>query len=114
MEKLNKETPVTQILISGSQNDKWFSDFPLVSLYFNDGLEADIDTTFYSISDNDIWEIYTESFSVEKSGFVNLKFRSLDIFGNLENTKNILLKINTDGKWVDKVEIKNSEFRVDF
>ncbi|MBU1133011.1 peptidoglycan DD-metalloendopeptidase family protein [Patescibacteria group bacterium] len=113
-EKEQKELPETQILVSGSQNNGWFYEFPLISFSFSGDQNNNIDTTFYSISENDTWEPYTQPVFISKNGFVNLKFRSLDTFGNLEDTNKILLKINTANKFIDQLNVTESFFEVNF
>lgn len=112
-EKEQKEPLETQLLVTGGQNTGWFYEFPLISLSFINNQNELIDSIFYSIDPNDTWEIYTQPFLINKDGFINLKFRSLDIFGNLEDTKSALLKINTSNNMVDRLGITNSYFKID-
>ncbi len=111
-EKVDKNPPETEVLVSGSQNNGWFTEFPLIEFSFYNGEDTNIENTFYSIDSGDTWETYTEPFYVQKDGITNLIFKSQDTNGNMEDEKNFVLHVNLYERKIEKKGVRNSEFRI--
>lgn len=111
-EKIDKNPPVTEILVSGSQDNSWFTEFPLINLSPYDAENSQIDAIFYSINDGETWETYTEPFYLQKDGATDLLFKSQDIYENLETTKNYVILVNTQGKQTLRIKVKNATFEI--
>ena len=113
-EKLDANSPETDISVSGSQNGSWFTEFPLVELNPYDGENSLIDGTFYSINNGEIWEAYTQPFFIQKDGITDLLFKSQDVYENVEDTKNYILQVNTSGKQTFKARVLGSKFETTY
>ena len=92
----DKIAPVTDINISGQAgaNDWYLSDVQ-VSLTAQDN-EGGVGVlkTEYSLDNGISWNIYQNPFFVSKEGAGFILYRSQDFLGNLEDTKNVEIKID--------------------
>lgn len=111
-EKQDSSPPETQITVSGSQNNGWFTQFPMITLSCYDADNTPIDTIFYSINNGEVWNTYTDPFFIQKEGITNLLFKSQDVYENMEDTNNYIIQVNTLGKNVLKRKIINSSFQI--
>ena len=110
-EKNDSNPPNTLILVSGSQTDGWFNEFPLIQFFYDGGDEINIKNTLYSTDNGDGWDNYNQPFHVEKDGIVNLLYKSIDENDNIEPEKNYVLHINTNGKQTDRIRVRNASFK---
>ncbi|MBW6441549.1 peptidoglycan DD-metalloendopeptidase family protein, partial [Patescibacteria group bacterium] len=113
-EKIDYQPPETGIIVSGSQNDLWFIEYPMVELLPNDENVNGVGFTIYSIDDGDFWHNYSQPFYVEKEGITNLIYKSQDLNENMESEKNIVLHINTSGAKTEKIKVLDGNFKVSF
>jgi murein DD-endopeptidase MepM/ murein hydrolase activator NlpD len=108
-EKADSSPPVTQIIVSGSKNANWFTEFPTVELSAVDP-ESSQTTIFFTLEGETGWEEYLSPFSVNKEGIINIQFRSMDEKGNIEETQNYVIQIDTQNKGKKIVRVKNAGF----
>ncbi len=109
-EKIDATPPSTKIEITGNITNDWYSKFPQVTLTIsNEVSEDDPYTTYYTL-DGSNWLVYEEPFYVDLEGVVTIQFRSIDSVGNLEETQNYAVKINTLGKYTKTLVVKQAVF----
>ncbi|MFA6981874.1 MAG: peptidoglycan DD-metalloendopeptidase family protein [Patescibacteria group bacterium] len=106
-EKSDLYTPDTSVSVTGNYNNYWYSNNPTISF----ATQNPSDRIFYSI-EGDHWNEYIEPFVLEKVGVVVISYRSQAENGNLEETQDKIIKINTTGRYVKTVIIKGSQFSV--
>ena len=99
----------TKLEITGNTLDNWYIEFPTITL---SSVDIDLNTIFYSLGD-DRWEKYFTPFKIEKEGIVKFSYRSGDAAGNYETTKEQIIKINTLGKWVKTLKVRNASFTIE-
>ncbi|RJQ33004.1 MAG: hypothetical protein C4562_01800 [Actinobacteria bacterium] len=89
-------SPVTSIIISGAKGDNgWYTSDVNVSLSAQDNADGlGIQKTEYSLDNGATWQVYDTAFSINREGIANLAYRSQDKAGNLEQDKQIELKID--------------------
>ena len=111
-EKIDPNSPLTTITMTGRKDGNWYTESPIVSLYAVDGEnESGVDKTFYSIDGGDSWEEYLAQTQVVKEGVYAILFRSVDRVENYEPTKDsTLLRVDTLGLFKDELALKNSVF----
>ncbi|MDC0449006.1 peptidoglycan DD-metalloendopeptidase family protein [bacterium] len=100
-EKIDKETPQTEIIVQ--ENIVEFTVFDPDSTKV---------TTFYTIDSEKTWLVYENPFVLDQEGITNILFRSQDESGNLEETRNRVVIINTSGMWMDKAAVKGANFNL--
>jgi len=93
-DKLDDKPPITNTIVSGTQIDGWFIEYPLVEFLAQDNFSG-VGFTSYSIDEGDFWHNYSQPFYIEQDGIVNLLYKSQDINGNLENENSYVIHINT-------------------
>lgn len=111
-EKEDSQPPETQIILSGSQEDRWFTENPLVELITDDGGVTDLEFTVYSMDEGDFWHNYTQPFYIEQNGIMNLIYKSQDSNGNMESENNFVIHVNTQGLKTQRIRIKNTGFEI--
>lgn len=114
-EKINKLTPITQILVSGSQdsqNTGWFIEFPLITLSPTEAENSLTDITLYSTNNGDTWNTYVQPFLIQKEGINTILYRSQGINGVMEGTQSYVIKVNTLGKTILKRKVNDASFTV--
>ena len=102
-EKIDAQAPKAQIAISGNLIDGWFKELQLATL---SSADADLDKIFYSINGEEDWHEYTTPFTINLEGVVSIQYKAQDLNGNQEETKDILIKIDTKNKFKNTVTIK--------
>lgn len=110
-EKADSSPPVTQIIISGSVDGNWYTEYPSVEFSVTDS-EGSPTTIFYSLEGEAGWEEYSNPFIVTKEGIVNIEYRSMDEKGNIEKTQSYVLQIYTKGRGKKTVRVKETEFTI--
>ena len=105
----NIAPPTTELEITGDTSNDWYIEFPLVTLTSTD---TDLNKIFYSLGD-DRWEEYSAPFKIGKEGIVKFSYRSGDVAGNYETTKEQIIKINTLGKWIKTLKVRNASFTIE-
>jgi len=111
-EKIDRNPPKTQILISGSQNNGWYSDFPLIKFTSYDNENSTIENIFYSTNDGETWETYVEPFYFQKDGITDIIFKSQDINGNIEDENSFVIQVNLLKKTTKRVRVSGSTFEI--
>lgn len=101
---------LTSIDILGVQENDWYISYPLITLTPS---EQD-STVYYTYDGEGNWNLYLEPFEIHKDGMVDIMFRSVDSAGNLEETNNYVLKIDTKGLFKKSVKVAGSSFSVSF
>ncbi|MDO8570639.1 MAG: hypothetical protein Q7R97_03585 [Candidatus Daviesbacteria bacterium] len=91
----DKITPTTISELQGtSGNNNWYTSDVNVSLSATDNIGGSgIDKTEYSF-DNIVWQTYTIPVLINKEGKTIIYYRSKDLVGNLETTKQTEIKID--------------------
>ena len=111
-EKIYTQASETNIIISGSQTEGWYINYPLVKLVPKNTNTIDIEFTLYSIDSGDFWHSYSQPFYLEQHGIVNLLYKSQDINGNMENENSCVIHINVDGLKTQKLKVKETNFEI--
>jgi murein DD-endopeptidase MepM/ murein hydrolase activator NlpD len=111
-EKIASSVPVTEIIISGTQIGDWYTSPVVIKLTINNSsdFENNMLTTFYTLNGETDWKEYVEPVLLDKTGATTINFRTTDAFGNLEETQTRLMLVNTLGKGVKRVIVKDSSF----
>ncbi len=91
----DKIAPVTSVQLSGTPgNNSWYlSDVNFSLSAIDNESGSGLDKTEYSF-DNTTWQKYIEPFTVNTEGKTIIYFRSSDFVGNLEQTKQVEIKID--------------------
>ena len=110
-EKEDLSPPETQLIISGSKEGNWFLEYPTVTFETTD-LESSPTTTFYTTSGEEEWKFYSEPFTLRKDGVTNLQFRSQDENGNIEETQNVVVQVDTKNRFKKKLVISSAFFKI--
>jgi hypothetical protein len=85
--------PVSIAKVSGTVSDDWSNSNVTVALSSNDNLSG-LKGTEYRIGDSGEWIPYNNPVDINQEGVYTLEFRSMDIAGNLEETKQQIIKID--------------------
>jgi murein DD-endopeptidase MepM/ murein hydrolase activator NlpD len=106
----------TQIEVAGEQSGGWFLTTPTVSFSVEadeaSGMSSELFTVFYTTDNELTWETYQDPFEIQKEGVFTILYRAMDSQGNLEPTKDLLLKVDTLGKWSRSLGIAGGQFSV--
>jgi hypothetical protein len=108
-EKMNTAPPLTLLNVSGAKTSNWFTEFPVLELTVN-GPDSSQATIFFTTGGETEWEEYLNPVTLRLDGIINLQYRSQDVYGNLEETQNYVLQIDTKDKGKKTVKIKNNTF----
>lgn len=108
--KVDTLPPETSISIQGNQINGWFTEYPLITLSCNDEDTNQIEGIFYSINNGETWELYKEPILIQKEGVTDFLYKSQDINGNMEETRNYVIRVNTLGKMTRTIKIIGSRF----
>lgn len=100
--KANPIDPSTTIQINGTMQDEWYTEHPAITLSSNALI-------FYALEEED-WQEYTHPFVVEKEGIFPIYYRSMNEDGYIERVQTQLLKVDTQGLWKKKLQIKGAVF----
>lgn len=93
--KIDKNPPETSISLEGTEGDNgWYKSDVLVTLLAQDN-EGGLGEkpTEYSF-DGENWQEYSGPFTISEEGEFTLYYRSKDLAGNVENTKQATIKID--------------------
>ncbi|MFP5111400.1 family 20 glycosylhydrolase [Bacillaceae bacterium C204] len=85
--------PVSIAKVSGTGSNDWSNSNVTVTLSSNDNLSG-LKGTEYRIGDSRDWIPYNHPVDINQEGVYTLEFRSMDIAGNLEETKQQIIKID--------------------
>jgi hypothetical protein len=86
--------PVTTYRMYGQIGDNgWYVSKVKVSLRANDDMSG-VDKTYYSI-DSSFPQLYEKPFTIETDGNTVIRYYSVDLAGNIEQGKQITVKIDT-------------------
>jgi len=110
--KIDTEPPSTEILVSGSQEDIWYTEPPVINLSTS-GSDSNKDTIIYSINDGDEWINYYQPFTLNDNGVINLLYKSIDENENIENENSYVININAQHSPTKKIKITNSVFQAE-
>ena len=69
-EKENAIPISTDIIISGSQNDIWFTEPPLIEFFVNNRENTQNINTYYSVDNGDTWQLYETPFTYPKAPLI--------------------------------------------
>ncbi len=95
-ESVDEIVPETNISTSGTQgNNDWFMSDVQVTLSADDGQDGSgVDKTEYSLDGGNTWITYFELFTITNEGTHEIKYRSIDKAGNVEDTQIKEIKID--------------------
>ncbi|MBX7265218.1 ThuA domain-containing protein [Micromonospora sp. Llam7] len=88
--------PVTAAEVSGTPVEGWLTGPATVTLTADDD-GSGVARTEYQLDDATDWTAYTEPVAVAGDGDHELRFRSVDEAGNVEETKTVAVKIDATG-----------------
>lgn len=111
-EKLYPDPPVTTLTVEGESADSWFSEYPLISMTARDHSGLGIRSIYFSINDGVDWDSYNESFYIDTDGITTFMYRAEDLAGNLETTREQIIKVDTIGSRKDKIRIINAHYAI--
>jgi len=105
------EEPTTTFEISGEELNGVYINEAFVNLSATDNIGGlGVESTFYSL-DQVNWEIYTSSLWIHNEGTTTILFKSIDIAGNLEPDKSVMLTIEKRG-FNDSIIVEDAEFQI--
>jgi hypothetical protein len=110
-EKIDANPPLTEVLITGQNDNGWFVEHPTLEFVASDVDGSSIDKTFYTLNNEETWEIYSGPFVMVQEGVTDVLFRSQDVAGNLEKTGNTVIKVDTQNRWIDGAVVRNAIFQ---
>lgn len=110
-EKENTAPVSTGIIISGSQNDGWFTEPPLIELFIENQENPQNINTYYSLDDGDSWQLYEIPFYITTEGIINLIYKSQYIEGFMEEEHEQIIHINLSQKITEKIKVKEAIFQ---
>jgi hypothetical protein len=108
--KADNLPPETTILVQGSQLNRWFLEYPLITLSCDDEMGDQIEGIFYSVDSGDTWEEYKKPFLIQKEGVTGFLYKSLDGNGNMEVAKSYVIQVNTQRKVTKTIKVIGSTF----
>jgi hypothetical protein len=100
------EIALTQIRVEGETDNEWYVTNPTIYL-------SNTDNNAYIIYSADLganWFIYTNPFEFKTEGLGSILYRAIHQNGFEEPIQELTIKVNTKGKWLKTLLIKNSEF----
>jgi len=100
----------TNVDITGSNENDWYTEFPTVSFTTNNN--QDIEFTLYSTDERQSWNKYTGPFKIQKEGITKLLFRSQTLGGDMEQERHAAIGVNTQGKHTEKIKIVGATFTI--
>ncbi|OGC60279.1 hypothetical protein A3K34_00335 [candidate division WWE3 bacterium RIFOXYC1_FULL_40_10] len=103
--------PQTDINISGSKVNSWYIENPVIELSALDNQDPN-PIVFFTLNDESGWQIYNQAFSPAQSGISVLRFRSQDMYGNIEQTQSYVVQVDTQNKWKNSLIVKDAFFEV--
>ena len=109
-EKVDSNPPITHVLIEGTQINGWYKEFPKITLTGNDADGLGIAKTFYSLTNGFDWEAYSEPLILNTDTIVNFMYKSIDNGENMEETQEMLIRINTQQQWRKTIKVTNTHF----
>ncbi|ERJ11704.1 OmpL47-type beta-barrel domain-containing protein [Haloplasma contractile] len=92
--KIDKESPKTEARLLGKKDDDGFytSCVQVELSVTSDPLKSGLKTTEYSL-DGEAFSIYLRPFYIEEMGITRIYYRSVDLAGNKEQVKELIIKI---------------------
>lgn len=112
-EKENAIPISTDIIISGSQNDIWFTEPPLIEFFVNNRENTQNINTYYSVDNGDTWQLYETPFYINTEGTTNLIYKSQDYDGLMEQEHEQTIHINLSGKTTGKIKVRDAAFQTE-
>jgi hypothetical protein len=112
-EKENSAPVSTGIIISGSQNDIWFTEPPLVELFIENQENTQNINTFYSLDNGDSWQLYEAPFLINTDGINNLIYKSQDSNGLMEEEHEHIIYVNLSNKITKKIRVNGAVFQTE-
>jgi len=109
-EKIYPLLPTSLAELTGLMEDDYFTKPPLISLHAQDPNNTGIKAIYYSLNGGLDWNIYTSAFYLEKEGISILMHRTEDLAGNLSETVDQVIKVDTQHKWKDKITVVGTAF----
>jgi N-acetyl-beta-hexosaminidase len=85
--------PVTSAKVIGNGSNDWHNSNVTVTLNSNDNLTG-LNRTEYRIGESGDWIPYNNPIDINQEGVYTLEYRSLDRVGNMEETKQQIIKID--------------------
>ena len=85
----------------------------IIEKFFIEHPEYEKETIFYSTEDGYEWINYSQHFTLNDNGVINLLYKSIDENGNIENEHNQVININTQNLPTKKIKVTNSVFQTE-
>lgn len=104
--KIEANPAETTINIQGNLLNGWYKSYPTITFTAT----KDNANIYYLIGNEIDWLTYTEPFVLEKNGIFGIQYKSIDQNGNIENTKDMLVKIDTQNRFKYTNKILNMNF----
>lgn len=105
--KIDALPPLTELVIICTQQNGWCVTNPKIDIV---PITDTVNKIFYSTDSGSTWDEYTATISSQSEGFLKILYRGMDSNGNLEETNEATLKINTRNAFTQKVVITNAGF----
>lgn len=112
-EKENSAPVSTGIIISGSQNDIWFTEPPLVEFFIENQENPQNISTFYSLDNGDSWQLYEAPFYINTEGINNLIYKSQGSDGLMEEEHEQVIYVNLSDKITGKIRVSGAIFQTE-
>ena len=85
--------PVTSVKVNGNGSNDWYNSKVSVTLTSNDNLSS-VDRTEYRLGESGDWISYNKPIDINQEGVYTLEYRSIDRAGNIEETKQQIIKMD--------------------
>lgn len=107
-------TPIsTEIRMSGSQNDIWFIEPPIIEFFIENQENLQNVNTFYSLDNGDNWQLYETPFYINTEGINNLIYKSQDSDGSMEEEHEQVIYVNLSNKRTGKIRVNEAMFQTE-
>ncbi|MEU7822472.1 ThuA domain-containing protein [Catellatospora sp. NPDC049133] len=88
--------PVTTAAVTGAATAGWYTESPTVTLTAaDDASGSGVASTQYQLDDATTWTAYTAPVLISGTGTHQLRYRSTDTAGNVEQAKTVEVKVDT-------------------
>lgn len=110
-ELVNALVPETTISLEPNE-PYWLTEYPSIKLNTNLAGTELTQVTYYSVNNGLDWNVYSQPFYLYQNGISNVLYFSEFDNGNVEEQSNLVVRVNTEGKWVDQSSIGGASFAI--
>lgn len=112
--KIDEVAPVTSISMVGNQINNWFQAYPLLTLSCDNEENNQVDGIYYSTNSGESWELYKNPILIQNEGITDFFYKAQDIYGNMEDTKEYIIRVNTVKNATKSIKVIGSKFEINY